>query len=131
MLPPCRLPRKRRAPTSAAARLADADQQMAVGHWSAAAAIYADILTTSPDLAAAQAGCARALVYDNKPADAVDHAQKAVDLEPTVGRIPGRSGAGLRLVGQHRSGARRGAARDRAGPQAARRLGVSGRGGYR
>jgi protein O-GlcNAc transferase len=70
------------APTPAAARLAEADQQMAVGHWSAAEAIYADLLNTSPGLAPAHAGLARALVYENRPADAVDHAQKAADLEP-------------------------------------------------
>jgi tetratricopeptide (TPR) repeat protein len=68
-------------PTPAAARLADADEQMAAGHWTAAEAIYSDVVNSSPDLAAAQAGLARALVYQNKPADAVDHAQKAVDLD--------------------------------------------------
>ena len=70
------------APTHTADRLAEADQQMAAGHWSAAAAIYADAVNTSPTSAAAQAGLARALIYDNKPADAVDHAQKAADLDP-------------------------------------------------
>lgn len=69
-------------PTPPAVRLADADQQIAAGHWSAAAAIYADIVRSTPNQAAAQAGWATALIYDNKPADAVDHAQKAVDLEP-------------------------------------------------
>src|SRR5262249_42888008 len=58
------------------------DQQLAAGHWNAAEAIYADVLNTSPNLAAARAGLARALVYENKPAEAVDHAQKAVELEP-------------------------------------------------
>ena len=69
------------APTPPSARLADADQQMAGGHWSAAETIYADVVTAVPTLAAAQAGFARALIYDNKPADAIDHAQKAADLE--------------------------------------------------
>jgi tetratricopeptide (TPR) repeat protein len=67
---------------SAAARLPEADEQMAGGHWSAAAAIYADIARTEPTLGAAQAGWARALVYNNKPAEAVEHAQKAADLDP-------------------------------------------------
>jgi tetratricopeptide (TPR) repeat protein len=65
-----------------AARLADADQHLAAGHWNAAAAIYADVARAAPDLAAAHAGWARALIYANKPADAIEHAQKAADLEP-------------------------------------------------
>ena len=69
-------------PTASTAGIADADQQLAAGHWNNAAAIYADVARASPTLAAAHAGWARALVYSNKPADAVDHAQKAVDLEP-------------------------------------------------
>jgi tetratricopeptide (TPR) repeat protein len=68
--------------TPPAARLADGDQQMAAGHWSAAAAVYADVARDAPNLAAAQAGWARALIYANKPADAIEHAQKAADLEP-------------------------------------------------
>jgi len=64
------------------ARLPEAEQQMAAGHWSAAAAVYADIARNAPNVASVQAGWARALVYTNKPADAVEHAQKAVDLEP-------------------------------------------------
>ena len=68
--------------TPPAARLTEADQQMAGGHWSAAAAIYADVARAEPTLAAAHAGWARALVYANKPAEAVEHAQKAADLEP-------------------------------------------------
>jgi tetratricopeptide (TPR) repeat protein len=69
-------------PTPPAVRLAEAGQQMAAGHWSAAAAIYADVARNSPSLAAAHAGWARALIYGNKPAEAIEHAQKAVDLEP-------------------------------------------------
>jgi len=69
-------------PTPPAARLADADQQMAAGHWSAAAAIYADVAHAAPSLTAAHAGWARALVYANKPSEAIEHAQKAVDLDP-------------------------------------------------
>jgi tetratricopeptide (TPR) repeat protein len=68
--------------TPPAARLADGDQQMAAGHWSAAVAVYADVARDAPNLAAAQAGWARALIYANKPADAIEHAQKAADLEP-------------------------------------------------
>ncbi|MCA1644061.1 MAG: tetratricopeptide repeat protein [Chloroflexi bacterium] len=70
------------APTSPAIRLPEADQQLAAGHWSAAAAIYADVAHAAPSVAAAHAGWARALISVNKPADAVEHAQKAVDLEP-------------------------------------------------
>src|SRR5579859_399050 len=69
-------------PTPPTARISDADQQMAAGHWSAAAAIYADVARATPTLAAAHAGWARALIYANKPADAIEHAQKAADLEP-------------------------------------------------
>jgi tetratricopeptide (TPR) repeat protein len=69
-------------PTPAANRLIEAGDEMAAGHWSAAAAIYADVARNSPTLAAAHAGWARALVYANKAAEAVPHAQKAVDLEP-------------------------------------------------
>jgi tetratricopeptide (TPR) repeat protein len=69
-------------PSPSTAQLADADQQLGAGHWNAAAAIYADIARASPTLAAAQAGWARALVYANKPAEAIEHAQKAADLEP-------------------------------------------------
>ena len=69
-------------PTPPAARIGDADQQLAAGHWSAAAGIYADVARSTPNLAAAQAGWARALIYANKPADAIEHAQKAADLEP-------------------------------------------------
>ena len=69
-------------PTPPTARLAEADQQMAAGHWSAAEPIYADVARAAPNVAAAQAGWARALIYDNKPADALEHAQKAVDLDP-------------------------------------------------
>jgi superkiller protein 3 len=69
-------------PTPSAMRLAEADQQLAAGHWSAAEAIYADAARNAPNLAAAHAGWARSLIYENKPADAVEHAQKAVDLEP-------------------------------------------------
>jgi tetratricopeptide (TPR) repeat protein len=68
-------------PTPPSARLAEADQQMTAGHWGAAEAIYADVARAAPNLAAAQAGYARALIYGNKPADAIEHAQKAVDLE--------------------------------------------------
>jgi superkiller protein 3 len=60
----------------------EADQQLAAGRWSAAAAIYADVARAAPNLAAAHAGWARALIFTNKPADAIEHAQKAVDLEP-------------------------------------------------
>jgi tetratricopeptide (TPR) repeat protein len=63
-------------------RLADADQQLAAGHWSAAESIYEDVAQTDPGQAAAFAGWARALIYENKPAPAVDDAQKAVDLDP-------------------------------------------------
>jgi tetratricopeptide (TPR) repeat protein len=55
---------------------------MAAGHWNAAASVYADVARSAPTLAAAHAGWARALVVANKPADAIEHAQKAVDLEP-------------------------------------------------
>lgn len=69
-------------PTPPTVRLGDAEQQMAAGRWNAASVIYADVLRSAPNLSAAQAGLARALIYNNKPADAVEHAQKAVDLEP-------------------------------------------------
>jgi tetratricopeptide (TPR) repeat protein len=62
--------------------LPEADQQLTAGHWSAAAAIYGDVARAAPNLAAAQAGWARALIYANKPAEAIEHAQKAADLEP-------------------------------------------------
>jgi tetratricopeptide (TPR) repeat protein len=68
--------------TPPAARLAEADQRMAAGQWSAAAAVYADVARAAPSLAAAHAGWARALIYANKPAEAIEHAQKAADLEP-------------------------------------------------
>ena len=68
--------------TPPAARLPDAAQEMSAGHWNAAAAIYADVARAAPNLAAAHAGWARALIYANKPADAIEHAQKAADLEP-------------------------------------------------
>jgi tetratricopeptide (TPR) repeat protein len=70
------------APTPAAARLAEADDQLAAGHWGAAEALYADVARTDPGLAAAHAGWARALVSENKPSEAIEHAQKAVDLAP-------------------------------------------------
>jgi tetratricopeptide (TPR) repeat protein len=71
------------APTvSPTLRLPEAEQQLAAGHWSAAAATYADIARGAPNLAQVQAGWARALIYANKPADAIEHAQKAADLEP-------------------------------------------------
>src|SRR5207302_3276498 len=68
--------------TPPSARLVDADQQMSAGHWSAAESICADVARAAPNLAAAHAGWARALIYANKPAEAIEHAQKAVDLEP-------------------------------------------------
>jgi tetratricopeptide (TPR) repeat protein len=68
--------------TPPSARLLEADQQMATGHWTAAAAIYADVTRAAPTMAAAQAGWARALIYANRPAEAIEHAQKAADLEP-------------------------------------------------
>jgi tetratricopeptide (TPR) repeat protein len=55
---------------------------MAAGRWSAAAAIYADVARAAPTLAAAHAGWARALIYANRPAEAIEHAQKAAELEP-------------------------------------------------
>jgi tetratricopeptide (TPR) repeat protein len=67
---------------SPAARLPEADQQMLAGHWNAAAAIYADVARAAPTLTAAHAGWARALIYANKPAEAIEHAQKSVDLDP-------------------------------------------------
>ena len=67
-------------PTPSTARIAEADQQLAAGHWNAAATIYADVARATPTLAAAHAGWARALVYANKPGEAVEHAQKAADL---------------------------------------------------
>lgn len=67
---------------SPATRLPEADQQLTAGHWNAAAGIYADVARAAPSLAAAHAGWARALIYANKPADAIEHAQKAVDLDP-------------------------------------------------
>jgi tetratricopeptide (TPR) repeat protein len=70
------------SPITPASRLIDAGDQMSAGHWSAAAAIYGEVARTAPSLAAAQAGWARALVYSNKAAEAVPHAQKAVDLDP-------------------------------------------------
>jgi tetratricopeptide (TPR) repeat protein len=72
------------SPVPAALRLADADDLLAAGRWPAAASAYADLARTDPDLAAAQAGWARALVFANKPTEAVEHAQKAVDLAPRV-----------------------------------------------
>ncbi|MBV9356391.1 MAG: tetratricopeptide repeat protein [Chloroflexi bacterium] len=68
----------------AATRLADADELLADGRWPAAATAFADLTRTDPDLAAAYAGWARALIFANKPAEAVEHAQKAVDLQPRV-----------------------------------------------
>jgi tetratricopeptide (TPR) repeat protein len=68
----------------ATTRLADADDLLANGRWPAAATAFADLTRTDPDLAAAYAGWARALIFANKPAEAVEHAQKAVDLEPRV-----------------------------------------------
>jgi tetratricopeptide (TPR) repeat protein len=68
--------------TPAPNRLIEAGDQMAAGHWSAAAAIYDDVARGNPSLAAAHAGWARALVYGNKADEALSHAQKAVDLEP-------------------------------------------------
>ncbi|MBV9545041.1 MAG: tetratricopeptide repeat protein [Chloroflexi bacterium] len=68
--------------TPAAVRLTEADQQFTAGHWTAAAAAYADVVRTDSANATAQAGWARALIYDDKPADAIEHAQKAADLEP-------------------------------------------------
>jgi len=70
------------ATVSPTTRLPEAEQQMAAGHWSAAAGVYADIARSAPPSAAVQAGLARALIYANKPSEAVEHAQKAVDLEP-------------------------------------------------
>jgi tetratricopeptide (TPR) repeat protein len=64
------------------ARMPEAADLLAAGRWNDAAGLYADIATASPGSAAAQAGWARALVYGNKPGEAVEHAQKAVDLEP-------------------------------------------------
>jgi tetratricopeptide (TPR) repeat protein len=69
-------------PTLPANRLIEAGEQMAGGHWSAAAAIYGEVARATPTLAAAHAGWARALVYANKAAEAVPHAQRAVELEP-------------------------------------------------
>jgi tetratricopeptide (TPR) repeat protein len=68
--------------TSPTVRLPEADQQLAAGRWSAASAIYADIARAAPTLAAAQAGWARALIYGNRPSEAIEHAQKAVELDP-------------------------------------------------
>ncbi len=72
------------SPATTTTRLADADDLLASGRWGAAATSYADLARTDPDLAAAHAGWARALVFSNRPAQAVEHAQKAVDLEPRV-----------------------------------------------
>ncbi len=69
-------------PISPTVRMPEADQQLAAGHWSTATAMYADIARASPTLAAAHAGWARALISANKPAEAIEHAQKAIDLEP-------------------------------------------------
>lgn len=69
-------------PTPPEARLSEADQQLSAGHWSAAEAVYADVAAAAPTVAAAHAGWARALIYENRPADAVEHAQKAVELDP-------------------------------------------------
>jgi len=63
---------------------------------------YADVAQTAPTSAVAQAGWARALVYANKPADAVEHAQKAADLEPKSAEFQAPAGAGIRLVWQSR-----------------------------
>jgi tetratricopeptide (TPR) repeat protein len=68
--------------TPPSARLAEADQHMAAGRWTLAIAIYADVARNAPNLAAAQAGWARALIYANRPAEAIEHAQKAAELEP-------------------------------------------------
>jgi tetratricopeptide (TPR) repeat protein len=68
--------------TPSATDIAQADQQFARGRWTSAANAYADVARANPGMAAAHAGWARALIYDNKPADAIDHAQKAVDLDP-------------------------------------------------
>jgi len=70
------------APTSPPNRLVEAGDEMAAGHWTAAAGLYADTAKANPSLAAAHAGWARALIYANKAAEAVPHAQKAADLEP-------------------------------------------------
>ncbi len=69
---------------SPAAQLAEGDALMEAGRWGAAAAVYADIARTRPNEAAAYAQWARALVYANKPAEAVERAQKATELEPRV-----------------------------------------------
>jgi tetratricopeptide (TPR) repeat protein len=69
-------------PTPAANRLIEAGDQMAGGHWGAAADIYGDVARSNPSMAAAHAGWARALVYANKASEAVSHAQRAVELEP-------------------------------------------------
>src|SRR5438874_7095269 len=58
--------------TSATVRLPEADQQLAGGKWRAAADIYADVARAAPNQAAAHAGWARALIYGNKPAEAIE-----------------------------------------------------------
>ncbi|HEV7665360.1 MAG TPA: tetratricopeptide repeat protein, partial [Chloroflexota bacterium] len=70
------------APIPPAARLPEADKQLADGHWTMAATIYGDVARVAPNLTAAHAGWARALIYANKAADAIEHAQRAADLEP-------------------------------------------------
>ena len=55
---------------------------MASGHWLAAATLYAEAAGTAPQSATAQARWSRALVYANRPAEAVEHAQRAAELDP-------------------------------------------------
>ena len=117
--------------TPPAARLADADQQMAAGHWSAAAAVYADVARATPNLAAAHAGWARALIYANKPADAIEHAQKAADLEPKSAEYQALLALAFDWSGSTGPRADQRPPRHRARSQAGRRMGVSRRGGNR
>jgi tetratricopeptide (TPR) repeat protein len=70
------------SPTLPANRLIEAGEEMANGRWSTAAAIYGETARANPSMAAAHAGWARALVYANKAAEAIPHAQRAVELEP-------------------------------------------------
>lgn len=68
----------------ATARLAEGDRSMAGGRWGAAAAAYAEAARAEPTRGLPLARWAQALVFANKPREAVEQAQKAVDLEPRV-----------------------------------------------
>ena len=62
-------------------RVAEGDRLMSEGRWAGAASAYAEAAKSPSVAAVAQSRWAEALVYANKPSDAIEHAQKAVDLD--------------------------------------------------